>query len=615
MPQQKSSQANYLAHEQSPYLLQHAYNPVQWMPWGQEAWDRAQQEDKPVFLSIGYATCHWCHVMAHESFEDQEVANLINQAFIPVKVDREERPEIDAVYMKACQIVSGRGGWPLSIFLTPEKKPFLAATYIPKHSRPPHQGLLELIPLLQDLWKNQRQKVLDSTQSITQALLHSEQDTRGSLPDQNLLEQAVQEMNKNFDQLHGGLGSAPKFPAPHNLLFLLGRYERTGDKELLSMALKTLQAMRRGGLFDHLGFGFHRYSTDRMWIVPHFEKMLYDQALLILAYLKAFQITNDDFYASTAQQTLEYALQDLRDPEGGFYCGQDADSEGEEGKFYLWSKAEIQEALSEQDAQLAIQAFDIQNQGNFLDEATQEHTGQNILHRLSISDQELAQRFGLEIEELQHRLEAVRQKLLQARNKRVRPQLDDKVLTDWNGLMLAALAFAGRILQNEDYTRAANTTADFLLSNMQNEQGRLLHRYRHGHAGIPAFLDDYAFLTWGLIELFLNTGDQRRLEQARKLTRATQEHFQDQHQGGFFLNADDSEIILYRPKEIFDGAIPSGNSALLCNLLMLDRLDQEQDFRPDAKKLLQAFSGLVNKHPAGFTHFLSGLDMYLNPQG
>ncbi|MGM0424487.1 MAG: thioredoxin domain-containing protein, partial [Thermodesulfobacteriota bacterium] len=579
MQQQESPQANRLAQEQSPYLLQHAYNPVQWMPWGQEAWDRAQQEDKPVFLSIGYATCHWCHVMAHESFEDQQVADLINQAFIPIKVDREERPDIDAVYMKACQIVSGRGGWPLSIFLTPEKKPFLAATYIPKESRPPQQGLLELLPVLQDLWQNQREKVFQAADSITQALQQSEQDTRGELPDQSLLQQAAQEMQKSFDQTHGGFGQAPKFPAPHNLLFLLGRYERTQSQELLAMVEKTLQAMRQGGLFDHLGFGFHRYSTDKMWLLPHFEKMLYDQALLILVYLQAFQITGQDFYAATARQTLEYVQNNLQSPEGVFYSGEDADSEGVEGKFYLWSQEQIKEALSPAEAELALRAFAVQEKGNFLDEATQEYTGQNILHRLSISDSELAAAFSLNPEDLSQKMQGIRQKLLTARQQRVRPQLDDKVLTDWNGLMLAALASAGRILQDESYTQAANQTADFLLTHMLDSQGRLLHRYKDGQAGIPAFLDDYAFLIWGLLELYQSTADDSRLQQASRLSRIVQEHFQDQQQGGHYLNAEDSEYILYRPKEIFDGAIPSGNSAMLCNLLRLDSLRQAQEFQ------------------------------------
>ncbi|MFO8032199.1 MAG: thioredoxin domain-containing protein [Desulfohalobiaceae bacterium] len=614
MQQQESPQANRLAQEQSPYLMQHAYNPVQWMPWGQEAWDRAQQEDKPVFLSIGYATCHWCHVMAHESFEDQQVADLINQAFIPIKVDREERPDIDAVYMKACQIVSGRGGWPLSIFLTPEKKPFLAATYIPKASRPPQQGLLELLPVLQDLWQNQREKVFQAADSITQALQQSEQDTRGELPDQSLLQQAAQEMQKSFDQQHGGFGQAPKFPAPHNLLFLLGRYERTQSQELLAMVEKTLQVMRQGGLFDHLGFGFHRYSTDKMWLLPHFEKMLYDQALLILAYLQAFQITGQDFYAATARQTLEYVQNNLQSPEGVFYSGEDADSEGVEGKFYLWSQEQIKEALSPAEAELALRAFAVQEKGNFLDEATQEYTGQNILHRLSISDSELAAAFSLNPEDLSQKMQGIRQKLLTARQQRVRPQLDDKVLTDWNGLMLAALASAGRILQDESYTQAANQTADFLLTHMLDSQGRLLHRYKDGQAGIPAFLDDYAFLIWGLLELYQSTAVDSRLQQASRLSRVVQEHFQDQQQGGHYLNAEDSEYILYRPKEIFDGAIPSGNSAMLCNLLRLDSLRQAQEFQNQVTDVIQAFSGLVQKHPTGFTHFLSGLDMYLHPQ-
>jgi len=614
MNQAYNHQSNQLAWEKSPYLLQHAHNPVRWLPWSQEAWDKAVREDKPVFLSIGYATCHWCHVMAHESFEDPEVAELINEAFVPVKVDREERPDIDAVYMKACQIVSGHGGWPLSIFLTPEKKPFLAVTYIPKKSRPLQQGLLELIPALQHLWQNQREKVFQTADSITQALQTSEQDTRGSLPGQDLLQQAVKDMQNNYDALNGGFGNAPKFPAAHNLLFLLGRYERTLSQDILPILQKTLYAMRQGGLFDHLGFGFHRYSTDNKWLLPHFEKMLYDQAMLVLAYLRTFQTTKDELLAATARQTLQYVQKNLQSPEGAFYSGEDADSEGQEGKFYLWSAAQIREVLSPEEAELAIRAFDVQDKGNFLDEATREYTGRSILHRLSISDNELAADFALDPEELAQKMEEVRQKLLTAREQRIRPQLDDKVLTDWNGLMLAALASAGRILQDASYTRAANRTADFLLTHMLDSRGRLLHRYKDGQAGIPAFLDDYAFLVWGLLELYSTTADQTRLEQARDLTGKMLQHFRDQERGGLFLSADYAEQVLYRPKNIFDGALPAGNSAALCNLIVLHRLEQGQEFLDHTRELIQAFSGLVQKHPRGFTHYLSGLDMYLDPQ-
>ncbi len=608
---QNIQRSNRLALEKSPYLLQHANNPVYWYPWGQEAFELALSQDKPIFLSIGYATCHWCHVMAKESFEDEEVAELINQTFIPVKVDREERPDIDAVYMKACHLVSGHGGWPLTVVLTPYKKPFFTATYIPKKARPPQNGLLEIIPKLEMLWKNERQKVLQISESIVQNLQESESSAKDGVPDQSLLQQAAEELRQRFDFANSGFGEAPKFPSAHNHLFLLQYYEQYQESDLLEMVEKTLRAMRLGGLFDHLGFGFHRYSTDKKWLVPHFEKMLYDQAMLALAYLRAFELTRDNFYATTVRGTLEYVQRELLSKQGVFYSGQDADSEGVEGKFYVWKESEIKEHLSQAKSELAILAFGIKEQGNFQDEATKQKTGQNILHRLSIPEKELAANLGLGQEEVEKSLEEVRKELLAARQARQPPQLDDKILTDWNGLMLAALAAAGRILQDAQYTQAAISSAQFLISRMQDKQGRLLHRYKDGEAAIPGFLDDYAFFVWGLLELYQTTNQQEYLQQASRLTRSMLKHFQDQKQGGLFMCADDAETVLYRPKEILDGAIPAGNSVALNNLVLLYKLGQGQEFREQAKALIQACSGLVQKHPLGFTHFLSGLDSFL----
>ncbi len=604
----QSRAGNRLSKEKSPYLRQHAENPVDWFPWGDEAFGKAKSLNKPIFLSIGYATCHWCHVMAHESFEDDQVARLINQLFIPVKVDREERPDIDTVYMKICQLLTGRGGWPLTLILTPDKEPFFAATYLPKSANFPQTGLLDLIPKVAHLWQNEPQKALDSAREIMDHLRRADGNTRGRLPGKNLLRQAAEELERRFDQTHGGFGSAPKFPSPHNLLFLLSQYRRHQEPKYLSMAETTLDIMRRGGIFDHLGGGFHRYSTDREWLLPHFEKMLYDQAMLSLAYLEAFQLTGRASHAQTARDIFDYVLRDLTSADGVFFSGEDADSEGVEGRFYVWKIDEIRDRLFPEEADAVIRAYRLRNQGNFRDEASRQLTGENILHQLVLTDEQTSEDEDRESAEI---LERARNKLFAARQQRVRPQLDDKVLTDWNGLMIAALAFGGRVLESDVYTRAAERAAGFCLEQLVEPSGNLLHRYKDGEAGISGFLDDYAFLSWGLLDLFETTGHTSYFLSAKRLTRHMLEHFQDPNKGGLFLTADDAETVLIRPKEIFDGALPSGNSAAVMNLSRIIAAGENDSLETALSEQIQAFSGMVQGHPIGFTYFLCGLDQAL----
>ena len=606
----RSSYSNRLSKEKSPYLLQHAENPVNWFPWNDEAFAEAKSRDKPVFLSIGYATCHWCHVMAHESFENEQTAELINRAFVPVKVDREERPDIDAVYMRTCQLLTGRGGWPLTLFLTPEKEPFFAATYIPKSGRFPQTGLLELIPRVEQFWQQERQKAESSAKEITHHLRRSEEGQRGDFPGRNLLQQAVQELSRRFDKGHGGFGSAPKFPAPHNLLFLLRQYRRTQEPDLLNMVESTLKSMRRGGLFDHLGGGFHRYATDREWLLPHFEKMLYDQAMLSLAYLEAFTLTGTEAYAGTAREIFSYVLRDLRSEQGLFFSGEDADSEGVEGKFYVWTIDEIRDLLSAEEADAVIQAYHLQEEGNFRDEATKQQTGENILHQLDLSGQPEATP-DIPEDRFEKALTRAREKLFNARQERIRPQLDDKVLTDWNGLMIAALAAGGRILQSGEFTRAAEQAADRLLEKMMGPDGGLLHRYKDDQAGIPGFLDDYAFLAWGLLNLYDCTEKTDYFRIAVRLNKHMLQHFQDPEKGGLFLTADDAETVLIRPKEVFDGALPSGNSAAAMNFCRLIAGGENSSLAAALREQITAFSGVMQGQPTGFTYFLCGVDQAL----
>jgi len=603
---------NRLIFEKSPYLLQHAANPVDWYSWGTEAFEKARKEDKPIFLSIGYSTCHWCHVMARESFEDLEVARLMNEAFVSIKVDREERADIDNIYMTACQMMTGGGGWPLTIIMTPDKRPLFAATYIPRESQFGRIGMLELVPRIAELWRTRRAELLDSANQVTADLWQMSQDAPGEALDESTFRLAYEQLAVRFDEQAGGFGGAPKFPTPHNLLFLLRYWKRTGDEKALEMVERTLQAMRRGGIYDHIGFGFHRYSTDSRWLVPHFEKMLYDQAMLAVAYTEAYQVAGKEEYSATAREVFTYVLRDVAAPEGGFYSAEDADSEGEEGKFYLWTEGEIRQLLGREEADVIVRAFNIEKDGNFAEEATGKRTGANILH-LRKSPSELASDLKISEQELQERLEEARRNLFADRDRRVHPHKDDKVLTDWNGLMIAALAKGAQVFDEPNYARAAKRAADFTLEKMRTSDGRLLHRYRDDQVEIAANLDDYAFLVWGLIELYEATFDVTYLEAAVELNDDMIEHFWDDEGGGFYFTPDDGEKLLARRKEIYDGATPSGNSVAMLNLLRLGRTTANSDFEEKAARLGCAFSGHVERSPSAHTQLMVAVDFGVGP--
>ncbi|MEW6352570.1 MAG: thioredoxin domain-containing protein [Thermodesulfobacteriota bacterium] len=604
--------ANALIQEKSPYLLQHAHNPVHWYPWGEEAFAKAHGEDKPVFLSIGYSTCHWCHVMAHESFEDSEIAAALNDTFVSIKVDREERPDIDHLYMTVCQIMTKSGGWPLTILMTPDGKPFFAATYLPKRSMFGRLGLLDLTMQVKKLWSDRRAEVIESAESIAAALRQTAWETPGEALDETVLNTAYRKFRQVYDPDHGGFGNAPKFPTPHNLMWLLRYWKRTGEPMALHMVEQTLQSMRRGGIYDHVGFGFHRYSTDRTWLLPHFEKMLYDQGLISLAYLEAFQATGKPEYAKTAAEVFAYVLRDLTSPAGAFYGAEDADSEGVEGKFYVWSFEEIREVVGPEDADLMVQAFHVLPKGNHLEEATGHRTGTNILHHhepLAMAAVEM----GVTIENLTDRLARARRLLFESREKRVHPHKDDKVLTDWNGLMIAALARGAQVLGDREYASAAQRAADFVLKTLRDERGRLLHRYRDGEAGIAGSVDDYAFLVWGLIELYEATFETRYLRAAVELTREMLARFWDDKAGGLFFTPLDGEELLARKKEIYDGATPSGNSVAALNLLRLARITADPDLEHRAARISGAFAGSIREFPTGYTQMLIALEFALGP--
>jgi hypothetical protein len=595
---------NRLIGEKSPYLIQHAHNPVDWYPWSDEAFERARAENKPIFLSVGYSTCHWCHVMAHESFEDREVAGLMNEAFVCIKVDREERPDVDGIYMSVCQIMTGSGGWPLTILMTHERKPFFAGTYIPKENRHGRIGMIELIQGVQRIWKTRHGDVLSSAEQVTMTLQQvSKESSAGDPPGNTACRTAYETLAGQFDKSNGGFGEAPKFPSPHHFLFLLRYWKRTGEPMALEMVEKSLLSMRRGGVYDQLGYGFHRYSTDARWRLPHFEKMLYDQAMLSMAFLEAFQATGKTLYAETAGEIFTYVLRDLKAPGGGFFCAEDADSEGEEGKFYQWTESEIRSVLDADEAALVIGTFGIEKDGNFLDEATRERTGRNVLF-LARSPEDAARTT----------LEGARQKLFQARGRRVRPGLDDKILTDWNGLMIAAMAKGAQVLDRPDWAEAAAEAARFVLTRLRDGRGRLLHRYREGEAAVPAMLDDYAFLIWGLLELYEASFDAETLKNAIELADNTINHFHDEKDGGFFFTADDGEEILFRQKDSYDGAIPSGNSVIMLDLLRLSRITGRSDLEQMAIGVSRAFARNIGQIPSAYSQLMVALEFLAGPQ-
>jgi len=603
--------ANRLIQERSLYLRQHAHNPVSWFPWSEEAFQEAGRTDRPVFLSIGYSTCHWCHVMERESFADEEIARLMNDAFICIKVDREERPDIDAHYMAVCQLLTGGGGWPLTVILTPDKRPFFAGTYFPKESRFGLLGIKDVIGRVAEAWKHRRSDLLSSAGRILAALEESSEVPEGEKLTVDILEQGESELAGQFDAEFGGFGSAPKFPTPHHLTFLLRQARRKHAERALAMVEKTLQAMRRGGIFDHLGFGFHRYSTDRSWLVPHFEKMLYDQALLAIAYTEAFQFTGRDEYRRTAEEVLAYVGRDLRSPEGAFTTAEDADSEGEEGKFYVWELGEIEAVLSPSEARLAREVFGLRPEGNFTGPEGR-RSGKNILY-LGQPPDSAAAGLGISEEELQEQIATIRTKLLGRREQRPHPLKDTKILADWNGLMIAALAKAARAFARADYAEAAASAALFIRDRMTIE-GRLHHRSAEGEVTIPAFLDDRAFLIWGLIELYQATFEPGHLSWASQLSEDLIRGFWDEDNGGFFFTSPDlHRDFPLRRKEVYDGALPSGNSVMASNLLRLGRLLGRPEFEARAGRLVEAFSGKITQFPAAYTQFLCGLDFALGP--
>jgi uncharacterized protein YyaL (SSP411 family) len=589
---------NRLINEKSPYLLQHAYNPVNWYPWCEEAFEKAEKENKPIFLSIGYSTCHWCHVMERESFEDNEVANVLNENFISIKVDREERPDIDTIYMDTCQLLTGHGGWPLTIFALPNKKPFYAGTYFPKEDTQYMNGLITLLNKIIGIWEDSKDKVLESTNEIVKTLHYMTEFGEVKADNSNkvnvkseFLKDAFYTFKSSFDSKYGGFGDKPKFPTPHNLWFLLEYYKSTNDTEALNMVEITLDAMYAGGIYDHIGFGFSRYSTDRFWLVPHFEKMLYDNALLAILYSKAYEITKKEKYKSVANEIFTYLLRDMHDEKGGFYSAEDADSEGIEGKFYVWSLDEIYQVLGKDDGDKFASYFNITEKGNF-----EGFNIPNLINKTLPEDTEFINR--------------CKQKLFNYRNKRIHPYKDDKILTSWNGLAIAAFALGGRILHNNEYTLASESALEFIYKNLFSEDGKLLARYREGEAKIYGYVDDYAFLTWALLELYEDTNKEIFLGRAIDLTSDFVKYFWDDEKDGFFLYGSHGEQLITRPKKIYDGAIPSGNSVAALNFLKLYKFTSNMEYLNKAGTIFDSFSNEVSQHPSAYCFLLLSMIFY-----
>jgi uncharacterized protein YyaL (SSP411 family) len=603
---------NRLINEVSPYLLQHAFNPVDWYAWGDEAFAKAGREDRMVFLSIGYATCHWCHVMERESFEDPEVARVLNEHFVAIKVDREERPDLDQIYMMASQILTGSGGWPLNLILTPEKRPFFAMTYIPRERRFGSPGIIDVLTGLAQMWREDRENLLASSQAVSRSL--DARPERGRSPQRNMLDAGYQELLLRYDRVSGGFGPAPKFPLPHNLLFLLRYYRLKEERKALEMVEKTLRSLAMGGICDQVGHGFHRYSTDAGWLVPHFEKMLYDQALLVLAFTEAFQVTGDPFYKQVARETLAYVDREMTSPEGAFFSAQDADTAGEEGGYYLWTRAELEELLDPDIFRVAADAWHVTTAGNYLDQVSGERTGKNILHLTRTPDQ-LAARLKMTGEELETALATAQAVLADARRKREPPLTDDKILTDWNGLMITAFARASRAFSEPRYADRAEAACGFLLNRLRAGDGSLLHRYRDGQAGIMGLATDYAFLIAGLSELFMARSRPAHLAAALDLGKILYDRFWDARHGGYFTTAAGQDDLIARRIDLYDGAVPSANSVAFTSLLTLSLLTGDTAYEKRASELGKLYSGPLSRSPAAYTFFLMGLSLVYGPSG
>lgn len=612
---------NRLIKEKSPYLLQHAHNPVDWYPWGEEALQKSKEENKPILLSIGYSTCHWCHVMAHESFEDETMAKKINEYFIPIKVDREERPDIDQVYMSAVLAITGQGGWPLTVFLTPEQKPFFGGTYFPPHAKWGSPGFIDVLESIHQAWSTRTNEILESSKNLTHILQERAQKMSSGGPlREDILEQGFRQLEALYDKHYGGFGREPKFPSSHNLSFLLRYWFKTKNETALHMVLNTLDHMSAGGMYDHLGGGFHRYSTDESWQIPHFEKMLYDQAILIQTYTEGFQITHNKEYEKTIRQSCDYVLRDMQHADGGFFSAEDADSQdpyekdithAKEGAYYLWQKKHVEELLKDK-AEIFIYLYGIKEEGNARLDPHQEFLARNVLSQEHSLD-EAVKHFNKDKNEIIESLEASKKQLFSERQKRKRPYLDDKILTDWNGLMISALSRAGAVLNEPHYVESAQKTADFILQNLRDSKGRLLHRFRDSGADILGTLDDYAFFINGLLDLYEATFELKYLTEADQLREKMLELFWDEAQGGFFFTAHDSEMLIVRQKEIYDGAMPSGNSMAIWVLMRFYHMGFVDMYLEKVEKILRAFSPDVSMHPGGYTQFLSGFDYYLGP--
>ncbi len=605
---------NRLIGETSPYLRQHAHNPVDWYPWGPEALARARAEDRPILLSVGYSACHWCHVMAHESFEDPETAALMNELFVNVKVDREERPDIDAIYMEAVQAMTQHGGWPMTVFLTPDGKPFYGGTYFPPEPRYGMPGFRQLLLAIADAWRNRRRELELAGERLAELL----QRTATLAPADvtltpALLEQARQGMLRSHDPVEGGFGTAPKFPQPMNLDFLLQTYLHTGDQATLRAVVLTLHKMAAGGIYDQLGGGFHRYSTDELWLVPHFEKMLYDNAQLARVYLHAWQVTGDALFRRIVEETLDYVRREMTSPEGGFYSTQDADSEGHEGKFFLWTPAEVKALLGEEDGRLFCACYGVTERGNFREGGP----GASILH-VARPVEAVAHALGVSVERLTAVVERGRAILFAARERRVHPGRDEKILAEWNGLMIHAFAEAGVVLARPDYIAAAERAAGFVLAHMsqwQSEAGdvRLWHTYKDGQARLNGYLEDYAAVALGLIALYQATFRLEWLQAARALAEVVLARFADEAGAGFFQTSDDHEQLIARRKDFVDNATPAGNSLAAELLLRLGKLLDRPDYTAAAVETLRLLAAAMAQQPLAFGRLLAALDFYLNP--
>ena len=591
---------NNLINETSPYLLQHAHNPVQWHAWNEDTLAKAKQENKPIFLSIGYSSCHWCHVMAHESFENKEIAKIMNENFINIKVDREERPDIDDIYQKVCQIATGQGGWPLSVFLTSDQKPFYVGTYFPildSYGRP---GFGSILKQLAQSWKEKPKDIEKTSEDFLQTLKKTETEKIPSKLDTSILDEAAINLLQMADEIFGGFGQAPKFPNSANISFMFRYSKLSGISKFKEFALKTLKKMANGGIFDQIGGGFHRYSTDQMWLVPHFEKMLYDNALIPLNYVEAYQITKDDFYLQVLRKTLNFVLREMTSQEGGFYSAQDADSEGEEGKYYVWKKSEIKEILGK-DAELFCLYYDVTDGGNW--------EGNSILcNNISLSN--TAFQIGISLEKARDIIESCSKKLLQVRTKRIPPGLDDKTLTSWNALMITAFAKGYRVTEENQYLSAAEKCIAFIEKNLIKD-GILLRTYKNNTAKIQGYLEDYAYFTSALLDVFEINPESKYLESAKKLGNYLIEHFWDSEKNSFFMTADNHEKLIIRPKNNYDLSLPSGNSVAASMLLRLFHLTQEKKFLEISVKIMENQAQMAAENPFGFGNLLNAIYMYL----